>query len=96
MFSRSSLATSFEKFSEKMAVPSNRCAWPDMFAAAMLGRQHVDVASSKIDAYSHCRADLVEGGFTVREYTQTLPIAGLLRTQQRSVISWSNTGSNDK
>lgn len=84
------MADTMSKISKKMAIRSNQCAWPEMFAAATKGGECVDVPLKTIDTFEHCRPELIEGGFTLSDYTQTLPIAGLLRTQQRTHISWKN------
>lgn len=72
------MSATLSAISEKMAIPANQCAWPEIFAAALAGKHTTMVQAEALDSGAHCRRELVEGGLTFADELYTASAGDLI------------------
>jgi hypothetical protein len=83
------MSTTLAAISMKMAIPANQCAWPEIFAAAMAGKQTVLVPAETLNSGVHCRSELTEGGLTFTDELHTSSACDLvLGPKEMTRITW--------
>ena len=57
------MAKTMSAISRKFQYPENRCAWPEIFAAALNGMTTVSIHPELLASGPHCKRELKKGGF---------------------------------